>query len=355
VNERVLGLRELNRATLARQLLLERRRLPVARAVERLCALQAQYSPSPYIALWTRIAGFERHRLTRAFEQRAVVKSTLFRLTLHVVSARDFPFFAAVWLDGARTSFAGLSAETVEQLARRVHDAAKRGAVTYEELRELTPELGLRRWRVRALAPLVHEPPSGTWRFHGRVRLTAFERWLGGTLPEPEAGAAHLVRSYLAAFGPAGRDDLVRFTGLRVRDLQPGLDALEPLRRFRDESGRLLFDLPRAPLPDESTPAPARFLSRWDQLLLAHADRTRVLPAEFRDTVIRKNGDVLPTFLVDGFVAGLWELERKRDRAVLRLSPFRRLTKATRAELETEGERLLRFVEPDARSYAIDR
>ena len=333
----------MNRALLERQLLLERRRLAVPRAVERLCALQAQYSPSPYIALWSRVSGFRKEQLTRALEQRRVVKSSLFRVTLHITSARDFPKFVAVWLAGARTAFPRVPPAEIERLARRVLTAANKRALTHEELRELVPELGRFQWRVRALAPLVHEPPSGTWQFHGRPRLTGIERWLRTSMADATEGAKHFVRSYLTAFGPATREDIIRFAGIRVREVQPALDALEPLRRFRDEQGRLLLDLPRAPLPDGDVAAPVRFLPKWESSLLAYAppERIRILPEKFHKTLIKPNGDVLPSVLVDGFVAATWLIDRKGR---LELTPLRRLTRAERSEIDEEGERLREFV-----------
>jgi hypothetical protein len=166
--------------------------------------------------------------------------------------------------------------------------------------------------------------------------------WLGVDLPSREEGAERLVRSYLAAFGPATQEDLLRFVGVRVADVRPGLERLE-LRTFRDEQGRKLLDLPRAPLPDADTPAPVRFLPKWDSSLLAYAppERKRILPEKFRATVIRKNGDVLPTILVDGFVAAAWEVGKKGK---LEIAPLRKLSRAERAEVDEEGERLLEFV-----------
>jgi hypothetical protein len=341
--ERVLTLRELNRALLERQLLLERRKLPVPRAVERLFALQAQFAPSPYIALWSRVEGFRKQNLTRALEQRRVVKSQLFRITLHISSARDYPYFAAAWLPAAREMTPGVSAATLENLSREVTAAARKGPITHEELEAIASErMRGFRWRARTLAPLVHLPPSGAWGFHGRPQLLEMTRWLEVELPPREEGAERLVRSYFAAFGPATREDLLRFAGVRIGDLRPGLEALE-LRTFSDERGRLLLDLPRAPLPDGDTPAPVRFLPKWDSSLLAYAapERARILPEKFRATVIRKNGDVLPTVLVDGFVAATWNVDKK---AGLQIAPLRRLTKAERAEIDEEGERLAEFV-----------
>jgi hypothetical protein len=339
--ERVLTLRELNRALLERQMLLARQRLTVPRAIERLCALQAQYAPSPYIALWSRLTSFRKEQLTRALEERKAVKSSLFRITLHITSARDYPYYAAAWLPAAREMSPRITVERMAKLSRKVEAAAKK-PITHEQLEAIAAEEMGGRWRTRTLAPLLQLPPSGTWGFHGRPELLLMQSWLGADLPEREEGAEHLVRSYLASFGPATQQDLLRFAGVRVGDLRPGLDRLE-LRTFRDERGRVLLDLPRAPLPDGDTVAPIRFLPKWDSSLLAYAppERTRILPEKFRSTVIRKNGDVLPTVLVDGFVAATWNVDRKRG---LEIEPLRRLTKAERAEIDEEGERLVEFV-----------
>ena len=338
--ERVLTLRELNRALLERQLLLKRKRLGVQEAVERLCALQAQYSLSPYIALWSRLTGFQREQLTRALEGREVVKSTLFRITLHITSARDYPYFAAAFLPAAQEMTARVTPEQTAKLSRKVHAASKK-PLTHEQLEALAAEEMGGRWRTRILAPLLHLPPSGTWRFWGTPTLLGMKTWLGVDLPDREEGAKRIVERHLAAFGPATQQDLLRFAGVRVGDLRPGLEQLE-LRAFRDERGRKLLDLPRAPLPDGETPAPIRFLPKWDSSILAYAppERTRILPEKFRSTVIRKNGDVLPTVLVDGFVAATWNIDRKRG---LEIEPLRRLTKAERAEIDEEGERLVEF------------
>ena len=338
--ERVLTLRELNRALLERQMLLKRKRLGVQQAVERLCALQAQYSLSPYIALWSRLTGFQREELTRALEEREVVKSTLFRITLHITSARDYPYFAAAFLPAAQEMTARVAPEQTAKLSRKVHAASKK-PLTHEQIEALAAEEMGGRWRTRILAPLLHLPPSGTWRFWGTPTLLGMKTWLGVDLPDREEGAKRIVERHLAAFGPATQQDLLRFAGVRVGDLRPGLEQLE-LRTFRDERGRKLLDLPRAPLPDGETPAPIRFLPKWDSSILAYAppERTRILPEKFRSTVIRKNGDVLPTVLVDGFVAATWNIDRKRG---LEIEPLRRLTKAKRAEIDEEGERLVEF------------
>jgi hypothetical protein len=314
----------------------------VARAVERLCALQAQYSPSPYIALWSRLEEFRKERLTHALERRRVVKASLFRITLHIVSARDYPHFAAAWLRAAQETTPRVTSATIAELSRTVNAAAMKAPITHEELEALASEgLGGFRWRTRTLAPLVHLPPSGTWRFHGRPQLVAMKRWLDVELPSREDGAERLVRSYLAAFGPATQNDLLRFAGVRAGDVRPGLERLE-LRTFRDERGRVLLDLPGAPLPAPDVPAPVRFLPKWDSSLLAYAppERTRILPEKFRETVIKRNGDVLPTLLVDGFVAATWRIEKRQ----LKIEPLQRLLRAERAAIDEEGERLVEFV-----------
>jgi hypothetical protein len=340
VTERVLTERELNRALLARQLLLERRKLGVQQAVEKLCAVQAQWPQSPYIALWTRLRDFRKEQLTRALEQHKVVKSTLFRITLHMSSARDYPYYAAAVLPAAREKTPGVTEEQLSELSRRVREAAMKAAITYDDIEAIAEEMRYR-WRMRVLTPLVHLPPGGTWSHYGRVRLRAMEAVLGVDVPSREDGAERLVQRYLSAFGPATQQDLLRFAGVRVGDVRPGLGRVE-LRTFRDERGRSLLDLPSGPLPDGETPAPVRFLPKWDSSLLAYAppERTRILPEKFRPTVIAKNGDVAPTVLIDGFVAATWDVGTKRE---LTITPLRRLTKAERAEIDDEGERLIAF------------
>jgi Winged helix DNA-binding domain len=340
--ERVLTLRELNRALLTRQLLLERRKLGVQQTIERICAIQAQWPQSPFIALWTRLTGFRKEQLVRALEQKKVVKSQLFRITLHMTSARDYPYFAAAWIPAARDSTPGVAQAKLDELSARVKALAMEQPVTHDDVADLAADqMRGFRWRTRTLTPLVHLLPSGTWSHYGRAQLRAMEAELGVELPPRDDGAERLVRRYFAAFGPATREDLLRFAGMRVGDVRAGLERV-PLRRFRDERGRVLLDVPRAPLPDAETPAPVRFLPKWDSSLLAYAapERTRILPDRFRAAVIAKNGDVAPTVLVDGFVAASWDLAKDRD---LTIRPLRRLSKPERREISEECERLVEF------------
>ena len=369
--ERVLTRRELNRALLARQLLLERARVPVPNAIEQVGPLQAQWPPSPYIALWTRLEGFEREALAQALERREVVKATLMRRTLHLVSAEDYVAFVQVlrepWVSASSRQLAA-DGEPVdvgavaERLAGSIGREPRTRAELFELLRPLAPpalEPG-RSWffwsAVQAHARIVHAPASAMWRTSGSPSFLAGESWLGAPPVSLDDARARLIPRYLGAFGPATWGDLLSWSGLPGRDLRGGLEALEPeLRRFRDEASRSLLDLAGAPLPDPDTPATARFLPKWDSALLAYAaaERTRIIPEQFRKTTIRVNGDVLPTFLVDGFVAGVWTIARKSGEAVLEVAPLGRLTKRDRGVLAEEGERLARFVQPQAKSYAV--
>ena len=338
--ERVLTLRELNRATLARQLLLERKKIGVRPAIERLAGLQAQWPPSPYIGLWSRVTGFRREALEREVLNGQVVKPTVMRGTLHLVTAREYPMFwwalrdMPTWYDDTHLAYAQKALKRMRKLADRaplVHKDAI--ALLMADGHE---EQDARRifHAVRRRAHLLHTRESALWKGRPSAVFHPF--------PEPApmevlAARTELVRRYLAAFGPATRADIADWSGLRVADFADALDALEPLRRFRDENGRELLDLPRAPLPHGDTPAPVRFLPKWDNTLLAHADRRRVLPEDLRKAVIAKNGDVTQTFLVDGVVAGSWTADRK---GAIALVPFAPLPRAARREVEEEAARL---------------
>jgi hypothetical protein len=330
--------RSLSRATLARQLLLERSRLSVPAAVERLCAMQAQWPPAPYIGLWSRLEGFRLEQLTGALERKRVTRSTLFRMTVHLVSAKDQPAFARLVHDQWCADFEaqGLA---VEELQARIEHLADDGLFTYADLNAVLPELEPRGFRVRCLTPLVHVPPSGTWG-KVRIKLTTADRWLGVPMPSAEEAGERLIRSYLRAFGPATRADLLQFSGLRVSALDPALDRLRSaLTRLEAEDGRELLDLPRAPRPDAASRTPVRFLPPFDAILLSHRDRTRVLPEDYRSQVIR-GGDVRPTFLVDGLVAGEWRREGEK----VKVEPYAPLPARSRREVDGEARRLAAFL-----------
>ena len=339
--ERTLTRRELNRALLARQLLLERVRLPIPRALERIGGIQDQYAPNAYIRLWSCVEGFRREDLTRALERRTAVQATLMRGTIHVVSRRDFwPFAVAIrasrreWT--LRVRQPRPDERDIERAVERLRAAMASGPRRYEELNELTD----RQWHnAGPWLELVRVPPSGTWEKRRAHLFQTAESWIGPETIEPDEALAHLVRRYLAAFGPASREDVAQWAGTTTRALVPALDRLA-LRRFRDEQGGELLDLPRAPLPGPERPAPVRFLPTWDAALLVHARRTGVLPEEYRSLIFpTKVPQSVGTFLVDGAVAGTWRFTVDR----VRWESFARLDRATRAEVDDEAARLAAF------------
>jgi hypothetical protein len=341
VPERVLTLRELNRATLARQILLERRRLAPTAVIERLVGLQAQWPSSPYVGIWTRTSSFRRETLERELANATVVKATAMRQTLHLVTRRDYALLRAAL---SETNFPW-ELDSAGRLAPSVRTLAAAGPVTTEEaLAHLEREHGLtgidarRAWRAaRVRAHVVHHHETALWRGRPEGRFVAIAE---PDLHEPTEARAEIFRRYLAAFGPASRKDINAWSMMHMPEIDRALALLEPLRRFRDEQGRELLDVPRAPLPDPETPAPVRFLPKWDNVLLAWADRTRVLPERFRRTVIAQNGDVAQTFLVDGFVAGRWRVDEGR----VVLDPFENLPRSAHHELDEEAARLEAFL-----------
>jgi hypothetical protein len=337
VRVRTLTLRELNRATLARQLLLERRRLSVVRALERLAGLQAQWAPAPYVGLWTRLAGFRRETLERALLRKQAVRAVLMRGTVHLVSRRDYGVF------GSAVGFPSWIGPESTKLADSVHDVllefGRKPRTRAEVLAWLREEHGIEHdggtgfwYALRTVGRLTHAPASGTWKQPPETRFVLIDH----QQIDPAPAREQLIRAYLGAFGPATRADIAEWSGLRVRDFEPALEALEPLRRFRDERGRELLDLPRCPLPPADSPAPVRFLPRFDNLVLSHSDRTRVISDEHRRVVIHGGGMVEAMFLVDGFVAGVWKVERDR----VRVEPFAPLPRLRRREVEDEAARL---------------
>jgi Winged helix DNA-binding domain len=341
MGERVLTVRELNRATLARQLLLERKRLSPKAVIERLVGMQAQWPPAPYVGIWTRTTSFRREALERELARASVVKATVMRQTLHLLTRRDYALLRAAL---SETNFPWQS-QLAKRLAPSMRELAAKGPVTTAEAlvhlehgHGLTGVAARRAWRAaRVHAHLLHHHETALWNPRRDGRFVALE--------EPKAhvpveARAEIFRRYFAAFGPASRRDISTWSMMHMPEIDAALELLEPLRRFRDEAGRELLDVPRTPLPDPEIPAPVRFLPKWDNVLLAFADRTRMLPEEYRKTVIRMNGDVAPTFLVDGFVAGIWRAENGR----VALEPFAALSRSVRRELEDEAARLEAFL-----------
>lgn len=336
---RTLTGRELNRAVLARQLLLERAQVPFPRALERMAGLQAQYAPSMYIGLWSRVDGFRREELTQALERRTVVQGTLMRATIHLVSAGDYwPFALATrdprrkwWLRAARDHSADELADAAQRLRERLAAGPLRRAELDEIIgRQLATAVSL--W-----VDLVRVPPSGTWERRRADLYGAADDWV--PLPDDltlDLAMEHLVRRYLGGFGPATVAEIADWGGMLVGEVTPVLERLQ-LRRFQGERGQELVDLPRAPLPDPGTPAPVRFLPTWDATLLVHARRTQILPEEHRSKVFSAmTPQSVGTFLVDGAVAGTWRHEGGR----VRVDAFRPLDRTTSRQVDDEAGRL---------------
>jgi hypothetical protein len=345
--ERVLTRRALNRALLARQLLLERSTLSIPKALDALAGLQTQYAPSAYVALWSRLAGFERGALTRALDDRRVIQATLMRATIHMVSRGDFPLFASAirrirrewWIRVHKKQLAGADMDRFVALAR---DLLFEGPVRAKVLQAKLEAAGAPRPVATGIGmwiDLVRVPPSGTWEERRADLYGLAESWIGPNDATEEEGMDHLVRRYLAGFGPASADDVASFTGINIGALRPVLARLS-LRTFHDEAGGVLLDLPRAPLPDPDKPAPIRFLPTWDATLLVHARRTQILPERHRGRIFHtKAPHSFSTFLVDGEVAGTWRHEKGR----VRITPFEPMPKRLFREIEREAEPLAAF------------
>jgi hypothetical protein len=348
VAQRVLTQRELNRALLARQILLERVKLPVPRAVERMAGIQNQYAPNAYLRLWSCLEGFRRDDLTRALERRTVIQGTLMRETIHIVSRRDYPLFAAgirisgqEWWRRANRIAENVDMQAFAARAREFFRGTTRTRAEIEDfLRENDfPQASL--WGFAHWIDLVRVPPAGTWEQRRAHTFALAEEWVGPLGVSEDEGIAHLARRYLGGFGPAPRTDIAEWCKLPMARLAPILETLQ-LRRFRDETGKELLDLPRAPLPDPETPAPIRFLPTWDATLLVHARRTGILPEPYRKIIFHvRKPQSMTTFLVDGRVAGAWKYEDGR----VKLEPFERISRATRRKLDEEAERLATFHE----------
>ena len=360
--ERVLTLRELNRAALSRQMLLRRETLPVSDAVGRLAGLQAQVASPPYVGLWTRLQGFEARDLTLALHEKQVVRAAMMRSTLHLVTSEDYLLLwpaiqpALVRALGAFFGRRGRELD-VEKLVSAARTWLNEQPRTQGELRALLSELEPGRdpaamsYAVRSYLPLVQIPSGGRWGYSNRPSYALAEDWLGRGI-SGTGDPSSLVFRYLAAFGPATVMDLQAWSGL-VR-LKETVSELKPdLRVYHDEAGRELLDLPGAPLPPATLAAPVRFLPDYDNLVLSHADRPRVIPDEHRPKVFLSAGRVRATFLVDGFVAGIWRIGKSGRTATLLVEPFGKLPQDALDALAAEGKRLLRFVESDTATISV--
>jgi hypothetical protein len=342
----VLTQRHLNRALLARQQLLERGTASLPKTLELIGGIQAQYAPSMYIGLWSRLEGFQRDQLTRALQRRTVVQGTLLRITIHLVSAADWwPFAVAVreerrkYLLRAHKEHGDARKQAAS--GRKIRKRVAGTTMTQAEMRELLGEAG-GGLSAATWIDLVRVPPSGTWERRRADIHAAAEDWLGseGADIAVDDAVDHLVRSALRGFGPMSAADAASFAGLTKPTVAASLERLE-LRRFEDEQGGELVDLPRAPLPDPETPAPVRFLPVWDAtMLLATIKRTGIFPEPHRQALANSNyPQASPLFLVDGVAAGVWQFENGR----VQIDPFRKLDRATMRELRDEADRLSAF------------
>lgn len=353
-------LRVLNRALLARQMLLTREKLAVAPAVERLLALQAQQARPPYIALWSRVQGFRRDDLTRAIVDRDVVRATSLRGTIHITTATDFLRFRSTLQPGLDKGLASILKDRLKGADLDAVLAAGRAFFetpqTFDGLRDHF-EKTFPKHDIRALAyctrlrmPTVQVPDDSAWGFPGQADFIAAERWLKKK-PAAKTDAAALVRRYLAAYGPASIAEAQTWLG--VPDLKAVFAGLAtslvivPGLKKND-----LYDLPDAPRPAESTAAPVRFLPDYDSAIVARAD-ARIVPTEHRSKVFLSALRVAPVVLIDGFAAATWKIDRRKDTATLAIEPFTKIASTFKTEMEKEGSELLKFVEPDANNRQI--
>jgi hypothetical protein len=361
--EPALSLRALNRATLARQMLLAREDVTVTAAIERLVGLQAQVAKPPFIGLWSRVARFRRTELVDLIRQRQVVRATMMRGTLHLATARDYVALRGAMQPGLTEGMRAVLRQRADDL-----DIAHLVAVayplfserprTFDKLRDFlaaceSGDVRAKAFAVRMHLPLVQVPTrDALWGYPAVADFTAADGWLGRPIDEEDRARDYVTR-YLAAFGPATASDVQTWSGRK--GLKDVVGAMRPeLVVVRDDRRRELLDLPEAPRPDSETPAPPRFLPEFDNVLLSHANRTRILAEEHRSAVFLPALRVSATFLVDGFVAGTWSIRRKKRTASLIVKSFAALSKKTREALEAEGDALIRFVDDDATQFGVE-
>jgi len=357
-----LTVRTLNRATLARQMLLARQSVTPLAAIERLVGLQAQWPKPPFIGLWTRLPKFRREDLCGLLQTRRAVRGTMMRGTIFVTSTRDYVRFRAALQplltrglqSVLRKRLDGFDVDAVVRTARGIFEEQPR---TFDQVRDLlvsrypTADERAMGYAARMLLPLIQVPTNAQWGFPAVAQFGLAETWLDQPLARDQ-GPRALVLRYLAALGPASVADAQTWSGFQ--GLKEVFESLRPkLRAFRDERGRELFDLPRAPRPAEDTPAPVRFLPDFDNLILGHDDRRRAIADRHRPAVFLSALRVTQTFLIDGFVAGTWKIDRKKSKATLSIAPFGTVPNEARAALVEEGEKLVRFAEPDGETFDV--
>jgi hypothetical protein len=334
-------------------MLLERRRLDPAEAIRLLTPLQGQDSPAPYVALAARLDGFEVGQLQQALDSAAVVKTTIMRLTLHLVAGSEYPAYHQLvrqprmrkW----RNDYVHLDEEKVTaELGAWLREPRSNAEIRERMLRyEGVPEDNYGPiFFARNALPLVQVPPAGYWRNRQRPRFVVDPR----PLPDPADAATLVLERYLGAFGPASKRDAAAWAGVAQRDFAPAWERIETVS-FRDEQGTELLDLPDQPLPPASTRLPVRFLGRWEQVLLAYANRDRILPPELAPLKLGLSGD--QTVTVDGRVAASWKLERATRRVKVVVEPHLDIRRSAHAAIRAEAKRTARFAEPEARGLEV--
>jgi winged helix DNA-binding protein len=351
VTSSTLSARQINRAVLARQLLLDRAELDIPTALRQVAGLQTQYAPSGYIGLWSRLRDFERDSLTRALEDHSVVQATMMRSTIHMVSAADFwPMCAGVrpsrrqwWLRITKSrQMTDVSYETVAEV---LADALADGPRPRADLIAAIERAGFSKpvWEGAGLwLDMVRVPPSGTWERRRADRYGLAEQWVAAPSVSEADGLRLLLTRYLGAFGPASLADAANWAGVPRPRLEPAVAELD-LREYRDGSGAVLLDLADAALPDPATPAPVRFLPTWDATLLAHCRRSGILPEEFRPLIFQnKNPQSVGTVLVDGAVAATWKWRNNQ----VEVDELAKLTVARRRQVADEADQLTAFYRP---------
>lgn len=350
---RTLTRPELTAALAARQMLLARQSLAPAEAIRRLTPLQGQDAPAPYVALAARLDGFSRDDLQAAIESRSVLKTTIMRLTLHLVAAAEYPAYAQLARQAQMRTWRKTYAHLDEAAVAAELGAWLSEPRTNDEIRERVRAydgVSDEQWSAvifaRTVLPLVQLPPAGLWRERRRPSFIVDPR----ERPEPVEAAALVLARYLAAFGPASRRDAAAWAGVAQRDFAEALARL-PTVSYRDQDGNELLDLPDQPLPPASTRLPVRLLARWDQALLAYADRERIIPLEVQPLKLTLSGD--QTVTVEGRVAASWRLQRKGHAAKLTVTPHVDIRRSACAEIRVEARRTARFCEPDVRTVDV--
>jgi Winged helix DNA-binding domain len=332
--------------------------MPVGDAVEHLVGLQAQAPMPPYYGLWSRLEGFDPNELGRMLTERVVVRLTLMRGTVHLVTVRDAVFLRPLVQPAVERAHNGAFGRRMggvdpDELGKAVRELLAEGALGARELGRRLVDRGLGDDAeaignaARVYVPLVQLPPRGVWGGGGQAKYATIESWTGGRL-EQRPSIADVVLRYLGAFGPASVMDVQKWSGLTK--LKPVLEELRPrLVTFFDEDGKELFDLPEAPRPDASVPAPARFLGEYDNVLLGHADRSRIIPEDFPWEAMLAPGRFVSNVLVDGMLRATWWIEREgKRRATLAIRPFRKLSRREQDEVTPEGQRLIDWAAADA-------